>query len=100
MTDVLVVRLGGSHASSPLLRPWLRAIDAAAGRIVLVPGGGPFADAARTAQTTMGFDDLAAHRMGLLAMTQYGVALAALGARFMQADTLTGLNTLLAGGRI
>jgi len=98
--DVLVVRLGGSHASSPLLRPWLRAIEAAAGRIVLVPGGGPFADAARSAQVAMGFDDLAAHRMGLLAMTQYGVALAALGARFTQTDTLAGLDTIIADGRI
>lgn len=100
MTDILVVRLGGSHASSPLLRPWLRAIEATPGRVVLVPGGGPFADAARIAQTAMGFDDLAAHHMGLLAMTQYGVALAALGARFTQADTLTGLDVVLAEGRI
>lgn len=100
MTDILVVRLGGSHASSPLLRPWLRAIEATPGRVVLVPGGGPFADAARIAQTAMGFDDLAAHHMGLLAMTQYGVALAALGARFIQADTLTGLDAVLAEGRI
>lgn len=100
MTNVLVVRLGGSHASSPLLRPWLRAIEAAAGRIVLVPGGGPFADAARDAQTTMGFDDLAAHHMGLLAMTQYGVALTAIGKRFTQADTLKGLDAALTAGRI
>ena len=49
----LVVKLGGSHAGSALLRPWLRAIEAAAGRVVLVPGGGPFADAVRDAQATM-----------------------------------------------
>ncbi len=67
----MVVRLGGSHAFSPLLRPWLAAIGAAAGRVVLVPGGGPFADTVRSAQAAMGFDDLAAHRMALLAMAQY-----------------------------
>lgn len=91
----MVVRLGGSHAFSPLLRPWLAAIGAAAGRIVLVPGGGPFADAVRSAQTAMGFDDVAAHRMALLAMAQYGFALAGLGGPFVPIDTMDALREVL-----
>ena len=43
--------------------------------VVLVPGGGPFADAVRRAQAAMGFGDTAAHHMALLAMEQYGCAL-------------------------
>ncbi len=85
---ILVVKLGGSHAGSALLRPWLRAIEAAAGRVVLVPGGGPFADAVRDAQATMGFDDEAADAMALLAMMQFGRALVALGTRCVMAGTL------------
>jgi aspartokinase-like uncharacterized kinase len=45
---------------------------------VIVPGGGPFADAVREAQAHWRFDDRAAHVMALLAMAQYGVMLAAL----------------------
>jgi len=96
----MVVRLGGSHAFSPLLRPWLAAISAAAGRVVLVPGGGPFADAVRSAQTAMGFDDLAAHRMALLAMAQYGFALAGLGGPFVPVDTMDALHNALADRRV
>lgn len=74
--EVTVVKLGGSQAFSAHLDAWLEALAACAGRIVLVPGGGPFADAVRSAQPRMGFDDRAAHHMALLAMEQYGCALA------------------------
>lgn len=73
-----VVKLGGSFAFSPSLKDWLAAIASCAGHVVLVPGGGPFADAVRRAQDAMGFGDTAAHHMALLAMEQYGHALAAL----------------------
>jgi aspartokinase-like uncharacterized kinase len=73
-----IVKLGGSFAFSPSLKDWLEAIASCAGHVVLVPGGGPFADAVRRAQDVMGFDDAAAHDMALLAMEQYGRALAAL----------------------
>jgi 5-(aminomethyl)-3-furanmethanol phosphate kinase len=77
-SSLTVVKLGGSHAFSPRLRHWLAAIARGAGHVVLVPGGGPFADAVRAAQPLMGFADSAAHRMALLAMEQYGLALAGL----------------------
>jgi aspartokinase-like uncharacterized kinase len=96
----MVVRLGGSHAFSPLLRPWLSAIGAAAGRVVVVPGGGPFADTVRSAQAAMGFDDAAAHCMALLAMTQYGVALANLGGPFVSVDTMDALYDTLRERRV
>ena len=83
-----VVKLGGSHALSPLLRPWLAAIGRAAGHVVVVPGGGPFADAVRSAQRAVGFDDEAAHDMAMMAMAQYGRALTSLTDGFVYADTL------------
>ena len=70
-----IVKLGGSHANGPHIKDWLTAIAAEAGSIAIVPGGGPFADAVRTAQTAMGYDDRAAHVMALMAMAQFGRAL-------------------------
>jgi dihydroneopterin aldolase len=90
-----VVKLGGSLAGSPLLRPWLQAIEAAAGSVVIVPGGGPFADAVRATQPVMGFDDRAAHVMALLAMAQYAVALASLGSKLIVAADGTAIEQAL-----
>jgi 5-(aminomethyl)-3-furanmethanol phosphate kinase len=73
---ITVVKLGGSHAGSAYLDAWLDALASCGGRAVIAPGGGPFADAVREAQISMGFDDAAAHAMALLAMEQFGLALA------------------------
>ena len=76
--DAWVVKLGGSLASSPALTDWLRTIAAGGGRFVIVPGGGPFADAVRAAHDARRFDETVAHRMALLAMEQYAWMLAGL----------------------
>src|SRR5271169_3598422 len=73
-----IVKLGGSHANGPYIKDWLAAIVAEAGTIAIVPGGGLFADAVRTAQASMGYDDRAAHIMALMAMAQFGCALQSL----------------------
>jgi aspartokinase-like uncharacterized kinase len=64
---------------------------------ILVPGGGPFADAVRAAQADMGFHDLAAHRMAILAMQQYGLALQAKEPRLVLAETEAQLRAVPAG---
>jgi aspartokinase-like uncharacterized kinase len=86
-----VVKLGGSHAFSEHLADWVAAIAGCAGDVVVVPGGGPFADAVREAQPKIGFDDDAAHHMALLAMEQYGCALASLNGRFVLAASADAL---------
>ncbi|MDF3838215.1 aspartate kinase [Cupriavidus basilensis] len=71
-----VVKIGGSLGRDPLLRDWLRELAAfGGGRVVVVPGGGGFADAVRESQAQWGFDDLVAHNMAVLAMVQYGLML-------------------------
>lgn len=70
-----IVKLGGSLTEQPPdtspLRGWLSMLaQAGAGRVVIVPGGGRFADAVRQAQAQWRFDDLAAHNMAVLAMAQ------------------------------
>jgi aspartokinase-like uncharacterized kinase len=82
-----VVKLGGSLHDAPVLVRWLRLLATADGppRIV-VPGGGPFADAVRRLQAGLGFDDLAAHRMAILAMQQFALHLHGLEPRLALAE--------------
>ncbi|MFZ0558361.1 MAG: uridylate kinase [Methylovirgula sp.] len=84
---LLVAKLGGSLAGGHELSAWLAALDRFSGPLILVPGGGAFADTVRTMQGKMRCDDAAAHHMALLAMQQYGVALAALWPRLRGAAT-------------
>ena len=92
------MKLGGSHATGPHLKDWLTAIAVEAGSITIVPGGGPFADAVRTAQASMGYDDRAAHAMALMAMAQFGSALQSLNpALRLAASRSTILRTLKDG---
>ncbi len=96
----VVVKLGGSFAFSVHLPAWIEAIAACAGRVVIVPGGGPFADTVRAAQLRMGFDDRAAHDMAILAMEQYGRALASLDRRLSPADSTEAIRRDLNAGRV
>src|SRR5215471_11190818 len=93
--EITVVKLGGSQAASPYLRRWLEAIAAEAGAIVVVPGGGPFADAVRRAQASMGFDAAAAHDMAMMAMAQFGRALQSLNPVLRPADSLAAIRRAL-----
>jgi len=71
-----VIKLGGSLLSSGSLKEWLSIIvEHGAGKVVIVPGGGIFADQVRDAQQKLKFDDKTAHQMALLAMEQYAYLL-------------------------
>ena len=98
--DLIIVKLGGSHAFSQHLHAWLDALLLVPGRVVIVPGGGPFADAVRTAQPRVGFDDRAAHRMGLLAMEQFGCALAGLRPSLTLAESAGDIQSALRAGAV
>lgn len=78
-TGPIVVKIGGSLArtSGPLQRV-LSLLGSARRGIVVVPGGGEFADSVRGAQLRFGFDDGAAHRMAIVGMHQMGLMLASL----------------------
>jgi aspartokinase-like uncharacterized kinase len=95
-----VVKLGGSFAFSPHLKSWVDAIAACAGCAVVVPGGGPFADAVREAQPRIGFDDRAAHEMAVLAMEQFGCAVAHLGAPLRRATSASAIRSVLRAGGV
>jgi 5-(aminomethyl)-3-furanmethanol phosphate kinase len=96
--QIWVVKLGGSLAGGALLADWLDVLAAGGGRVVVVPGGGPFADAVREAQQRSKFDDAVAHRMALLAMEQYGLMLAGLRPGLHPADSNARILKLLDEG--
>jgi aspartokinase-like uncharacterized kinase len=76
-----VVKVGGGlvrEAGDAALRALCAEIAAAAERhpLLVVPGGGEFADAVRRYDDRVGLDPRAAHWMAILAMDQFGWALA------------------------
>jgi aspartokinase-like uncharacterized kinase len=84
----LILKLGGSLAQGDRLRSWLQLVADHADRfLVIVPGGGPFAETVREAQRTIGFGEGPAHRMALLAMEQYAIAMAGMEGRLCMASS-------------
>lgn len=85
---IWVVKIGGSLLGSPELEKWLdifaRFSD---GNIVIVPGGGLFADAVRAAQKLSKMSDASAHRLAVLAMDQYGLLMASMNPMLATART-------------
>jgi aspartokinase-like uncharacterized kinase len=70
----IVVKLGGSLIAHPEhLEAVLAIVREAACRValVVVPGGGPFADVVRDVDRTLGLSDEAAHWMAVLGMDQF-----------------------------
>jgi len=87
-TPIWVIKIGGSLLGSKALVAWLDLILAHGnGQVIIVPGGGVFADAVREAQQTSGVSDATAHQLALRAMDQYGLLLAGLNEAFTTAKT-------------
>jgi hypothetical protein len=97
---LLVVKIGGSLLREPRLGPVVGLVAGAMRPIVVVPGGGVFADTVRECQAAQGFDDATAHRMALLAMHQTGLVLAGLAPRLTPAGTLPAVARALASGKV
>jgi len=92
-SGVWVIKLGGSLLSSGNLREWLSIIvEHGAGKLVIVPGGGIFADQVRDAQKNIKFDDKAAHQMALLAMEQYAHLLKSYASDLDLEDSIEGIQ--------
>src|SRR5258706_16176897 len=96
-----VVKLGGSLANSPELPCWLDVIaTAGAGKVVLVPGGGHWAEEVRAAQKREGFDDRVAHHRALRAMEQYGKVLCTARSELVEADNAHAIHKVLKDGKV
>ncbi|MDE1179169.1 aspartate kinase [Paraburkholderia sp.] len=96
-----VVKIGGSLSHDPLLRAWLTQLwELGGGRVVIVPGGGDFADDVRQYQREWRFNDLAAHNMCLLAMTQYAILMQGLLPNLVLAASEARIRTALRDGQV
>jgi aspartokinase-like uncharacterized kinase len=88
----VVVKVGGSlephkSALTKLMHTLVKLASKHA--IIVVPGGGSFADKVREATSTYNLSDLVAHRMAILAMDQYGLLLSGLAERCTYTHSLT-----------
>jgi len=95
-----LVKLGGSLSYDPCILAWLDALSTmGGGRVIVVPGGGPFADLVRDAQHHWEFDDESAHRMSLHAMQQNALLLAALCPALVPVESESDMRAVLSRGR-
>ena len=82
------IKIGGSLYDSRDLIKWLLTIDEYSARnIVIIPGGGPFADQVRQADEMHHLDQIHAHNMAVMSMQQYGTLLASLCPNMILANT-------------
>jgi aspartokinase-like uncharacterized kinase len=95
-----VVKLGGSTVGTAEMDIWIAALAGSALPLVIVPGGGPFADQVREAQGRMGFSDAASHAMAILAMDQFGHVILDRDERLAPALTLADVRCALEDANI
>lgn len=90
---MIVLKLGGSLYHSHYLHAWMSELMTVQDeKIVIVPGGGPFADQVRAADKTFSLKEQHSHAMALLAMQQYAWLLASLGDTF---QLISGLDDIV-----
>jgi len=99
----VVVKIGGGLLAHPAaLDAVVRAVANAAHerRVVVVPGGGPFADAVRAVDTRVGLEPATAHWMAVLAMDQFAHLLAERAARASIVAGPAEIDAALGEGRL
>ena len=83
-----VVKLGGSLLGSPEQLKRLEVLTRHGdGKIVIVPGGGIFADAVRASQKLSNSSDAVAHKMAVMAMDQYAILMTGLNPALVSAES-------------
>jgi probable H4MPT-linked C1 transfer pathway protein len=98
----VVVKIGGSRlGNTHLLDAAIAAITEIArhSRVVVVPGGGPFADTIRHADQKIGVSDDASHWMAILGMDQYAHLLADRCHDLVLTSTVAEIERALASGK-
>lgn len=94
---MIIVKLGGSLSRADTLIKCLNSVEQNfQGRaVVIVPGGGAFADQVRLAQHHWQFDDKTAHNMAILAMQQMALLIKGLKDDFFIARSVTDIRKQL-----
>ncbi len=93
---MIVLKLGGSLLSSPALMQYLQlASEKGQGQLVIVSGGGVFADQVRATQTQWQYDDKTAHAMAILAMQQMALLFQGLCPDLVVVDKVAAIHAAL-----
>nr|WP_210320087.1 dihydroneopterin aldolase [Pseudaminobacter soli] len=92
--------MGGSTADSAELARWCDTLEKSDPPLIIVPGGGPFADHVRDDQKRLGFSEKAAHAMAILAMEQFAQLILERSANFRAVRSLTDIERAFAGATI
>jgi 5-(aminomethyl)-3-furanmethanol phosphate kinase len=94
---MIIVKLGGSLSQSDALIKCLNNIEQnyQGGTVVIVPGGGAFADQVRLAQQCWLFNDQTAHSMAILAMQQMALLFNGIKGNFAIARSLNDIQKQL-----
>jgi aspartokinase-like uncharacterized kinase len=94
---MVIIKLGGSLSRSDTLIDCLNVVEKnyQDRAVVIVPGGGAFADQVRMAQQYWQFDDNTAHHMALLAMQQMALMFKGLKPDFAIAHTVAAIQEQL-----
>ncbi|MCF6251146.1 MAG: uridylate kinase [Methylococcaceae bacterium] len=92
-----VIKLGGSLMDdTAILTLCLNTIEQKSKEhIVIVPGGGMFADQVRSVQKQWGFDDNIAHHMAILAMQQMALLYKSIAQSFFLAENISAIQKAL-----
>lgn len=96
----LVIKVGGSLTESGRLSAALSAIANARRQVVVVAGGGAFAEKVRDLQHALKFDDATAHRLAMLGMHQMAEVFVTTDPRFQITETLDGIAVVLRSGAL
>jgi aspartokinase-like uncharacterized kinase len=96
----LVIKIGGSLVETGRLQDILAIVARSKRSAVIVPGGGPFADAVRRAQAEIGFSDETAHEMAILTMHQTAALMREMEPALVVAETLAAMRTAWAEQRV
>lgn len=89
-----VVKLGGSLQALPHLKNFVISLaDHGVGKIIIVPGGGMFAEAVRNQQHLSGFNDTFAHELALRATEIFGTILCDFDNRLTAVNDLEEVST-------
>jgi aspartokinase-like uncharacterized kinase len=98
----VVIKVGGSLGRWRGLGVLLDSIARCRGktRVLVIPGGGVFADLVREEDHRLRLTGSTAHRMAILAMDQYGLLLCDLASKALPVASLEGIGTVFRSGRL
>jgi aspartokinase-like uncharacterized kinase len=98
---MIVLKLGGSLLSKPNLQQWLSLVSQQGkGQLVIVPGGGVFADQVRVTQKQWQYSDKIAHQMAILATHQMALLFKGLCADLVLTHKIASITAILQKNKV